>query len=134
MSRIAWLKLAGGIFLIALGVKIFLSKPTMVSADIRRGLASDYLSTLALTLTNPITIISFAAVFVGFGLRASGNNISPAAFALGIFCGSLAWWLILCGIVEISRSRLDTGAMAWVNRISGVVITAFGILALSTVI
>jgi threonine/homoserine/homoserine lactone efflux protein len=134
MSEIAWLKLAGGLFLLALGIKIFLLKPTMANSDIRPGLASDYLSTLALTLTNPITIISFAAVFVGFGLRASGSSISPAAFALGIFCGSLAWWLILCGIVEMLRSRLDTEAMSWVNMISGIVITVFGLLTLSTVI
>lgn len=133
IGGITWLRLAGGLFLIVLGAKIFLSKPAMDMAEPGRGMAGDYLSTLALTLTNPVTILSFAAVFTGFGLSTGNGNISSALFALGIFFGSLAWWLILCGSVDMLRSRLDRGAMTWINRISGIIIAGFGVWALSAI-
>ena len=64
-----WLSLIGGVFLCYLGIRTFLSKPSEQGASSQRGgLLGAYASTLFLTLTNPMTIMFFAAVFAGLGI------------------------------------------------------------------
>jgi threonine/homoserine/homoserine lactone efflux protein len=127
----AWLRLVGGGFLCYLGVRTPLSTPAADASPVRTmSLAAAYVSTLALTLTNPATILSFVAVFAGLG---AGLNASGGAAVLvvgGVFAGSTLWWLILSGGVSLVRSRFDAIARRWVNRLSGVVVTGFGIAAL----
>jgi len=90
-----------------------------------------YASTFFLTLTNPMTIISFAAIFAGLGLAsASGNYANAALLVSGVFLGSASWWLILSGLVSAFRARFQARGMQWVNRISGLVIAGFGLIAL----
>jgi threonine/homoserine/homoserine lactone efflux protein len=90
-----------------------------------------YSSTFFLTLTNPMTIFSFAAVFAGFGLAGvRGSIISSSALILGVFLGSALWWLFLVGVFSIFRKRFHTHQLRWVNLISGVIFIATGIVAL----
>ena len=127
-----WLRIIGGIFLIYLGAKTFLSKPAEQAAQASRGgVFGAYLSTLLLTLTNPMTILSFIAIFAGLQIsNTSGSYLSPILLVAGVFCGSAAWWLTLSFLVGQVRGLLEAGWMVWVNRISGVVILSFGIVAL----
>ena len=127
-----WLGVVGGAFLCWLGVKTFLSKPSGQAAPASGGgLSGAYASTFLLTLTNPMTILSFAAIFAGLGLASlRGDRASAGILVLGVFLGSAAWWLLLSGGVGLFREKFGAGAMQWVNRISGGIITAFGILAL----
>jgi threonine/homoserine/homoserine lactone efflux protein len=132
ISQQVWLRLIGGAFLCYLGFKTFLARPAERAASARSGgLAGTYASTFFLTITNPMTILSFAAVFAGLGLAgANGNYVSAGVLVLGVFAGSALWWLILSGGVGMFRARFNPGGLRWVNRISGVVITGFGLLAL----
>lgn len=127
-----WLRLIGGAFLCYLGIRTLLAAPAERAAPVKgNGLVGAYASTLFLTLTNPLTILSFAAIFAGLGLAStSGNYVSAAMLVLGVFIGSAAWWLLLSSGVSLLRSRFDARAMRWVNRVSGVIITVFGALAL----
>jgi len=129
-----WLRVVGGLFLLYMGLRIFLSSPPEKSASANaRGLAGAFASTFFLTLTNPATIISFAAVFAGFGLGASGASTGDASLlVLGVFAGSAMWWLLLASGVTLLRSRLDYRRMGWINRLSGAIITAFGLVTLAT--
>ena len=126
-----WLRLIGGMFLLYLGVKIFVAKPMeQNSTVIERGLFSDYTSTLALTLTNPMTIISFAAIFAGLGLVSTrGDFVSAGVLVLGVFLGSALWWVILSSGVAAVREKFNPAGLRWVNRISGAVITGLGMWA-----
>jgi threonine/homoserine/homoserine lactone efflux protein len=126
------LRLLGGLFLCYLGVRTLLARPTDLSAAaVGQGLGSAYFSTLLLTLTNPITILSFVAVFAGLGVGRAGNGYgAAAAIVLGVFLGSAAWWFLLSGGVSLVRDKFDAGAMLWVNRVSGVIILGFGGAAL----
>ncbi len=128
----AWLHLIGGLFLCYLGVKTFLTKPAKQAALAKgNGLVGAYASTFFLTLTNPMTILSFAAIIAGLGLAATSENfMSAGAVVLGVFIGSSLWWLILSGSVGVFREKLDPQGLQWVNRISGVIITGFGFAAL----
>ena len=131
-----WLQLFGGAFLCYLGIRTFLAQPAtqaQLTSTESRGLLASYSSTLLLTLTNPMTILSFVGIFIALGLAsASGNYATAAILVIGVFLGSASWWLLLSGGVSLLRSRIDSRALGWVNRISGVVITAFGVAALAS--
>jgi threonine/homoserine/homoserine lactone efflux protein len=131
-----WLRLFGGLFLCYLGVRTFLAKPAEKAAEASEGgLLSAYLSTFVLTLTNPLTILSFAAIFAGISSSMDGAIITGGlSLVLGVFLGSAAWWLFLSGLVSLFRSRFDQNAMVWVNRISGAIILTFGVVALYMII
>jgi len=132
-----WLRLVGGAFLIGMGVRIWLRKPVDATATTARnqGLAGDYASTLALTLTNPVTIISFAAVFAGLGLGSTGGDYtSAAALVSGVFTGSALWWVCLSGAVGAFRRMFSPGRMRLLNRLSGSVIVLFGIAAILSLV
>ncbi|MEM1309710.1 MAG: LysE family transporter [Cyanobacteria bacterium P01_H01_bin.153] len=145
-----WLRIGGGLFLCYLGITNFLSKPSTESAatttaianahtgigkdkrDLPRSLLSAYGSTLALTLTNPATIFSFAAIFAGFGIVEPGQNFAESGtLVLGVFTGSALWWLFLSGSVSLLRTRFNATGMRWLNRLSGIILLAFGIGAIA---
>lgn len=137
-----WLGLWGGLFLLYLGWKVFRSTPAAVDAGLtgngernqpKKRLLSYYLSTFALTVTNPMTIISFTAVFAGFGLGSEGSDFRSAwALVSGVFTGSAAWWLTLSLLVGHPRWRVLLGGRGklWINRVSGAVILIFGVIVL----
>jgi threonine/homoserine/homoserine lactone efflux protein len=126
------LRLIGGGFLCYLGLKTFLARPLEQAVSVKRsGLLGAYASTFFLTLTNPMTILSFAAVFAGLGVASAGGNYASAeVLVMGVFMGSALWWLTLSGVVSAFRAKLNSRWLRWVNRISGVIITGFGLLAL----
>ena len=128
-----WLRLFGGLFLLYLGIKTLLSKPSEQAAKADgSGLLGAYLSTFFLTATNPLTILSFVAIFAGLGLaNTNGSYASALVLVLGVFLGSAAWWLLLTGGVGLFRAKFNTQGLLWVNRISGVIITVFGVVALA---
>ncbi len=126
-----WLRLAGGLFLCYLGIRTWRAVPAPVSgADGGRGLLGSYASTFVLTLTNPMTILSFAAIFAGLGITAGTQYATAALLVGGVFCGSALWWLVLSTTAGAVRGKLSTAGLRWVNRLSGAVITGFGVLAL----
>ncbi len=125
------LRLVGGAFLCYLGIRTLLARPTeQVSALKGKGMIGTYASTLALTLTNPMTILSFVAIFAGLGLSsANGSYASAGILVLGVFTGSVSWWLLLSSGVSLFRERFTSIGLRWVDRISGSIILAFGVLA-----
>lgn len=128
------LRLVGGLFLLFLGVRAFLARPSdkALSTLGKRGLLGAYLSTLGLTLTNPATIISFTFIFAGLRLgQASPDYAAAALLVAGVFLGSAAWWLALSGLVGFFRERFTTLWMRWVNRLAGLILCAFGVAALA---
>jgi threonine/homoserine/homoserine lactone efflux protein len=131
-----WLRVFGGIFLCFLGVRAFSAKVIHPSAmEYRGNLWSAYGSTFFLTLTNPMTILSFAAIFAGFNLAGKDSGYAAAAVLVsGVFAGSSLWWLSLSTGIGLLRSRLSDSISVWLNRISGSVIFIFGLAALFSVL
>lgn len=127
-----WFSLVGGVFLCYLGVKTFLTPPAKTAAPAKDGgLWGAYGSTFFLTLTNPATILSFAAVFAGLGLaNTSRSYITAGILVLGVFLGSALWWLLLSGGVGLLRRQITPVWLGWVNKLSGAIITGFGLIIL----
>jgi len=126
------LRIIGGLGLLWLGWRALRSTsetaPDVPAAE-RIGYLRQFSTALGLTLTNPMTIMAFAAVFAGAGLIAQPGVDSAIAVTLGIAVGSLLWWLLLITIVWVVRHTLSPRVMAIINRVSGGVLIAFGALA-----
>jgi threonine/homoserine/homoserine lactone efflux protein len=139
----AWLRLVGGLFLGYMGIKTFLTRPAVLVENVTEPKAisrlKDYSSTLLLTLTNPMTILSFAAIFGGLGLGSAPVGFTPSGFTPaaslvgGVFLGSAAWWILLSSGMSLLRQKVSSGVLVWVNRISGLVIAGFGAAALLSI-
>src|SRR5690242_16206394 len=96
VAQRAWLALAGAVFLCYLGIRTIISKPAAAAARAAAaGMSAAYASTLFLTLTNPMTILSFAAVFASIGLAVPPDYFSAGLMVAGVFTGSALWWLLL---------------------------------------
>ncbi|WP_449420263.1 LysE family translocator [Phormidium nigroviride] len=132
VSQQVWLRIIGGIFLCYLGITTFLAKPAQSAAEATgKGLIGAYASTFFLTVTNPLTILSFAAIFAGLGVASAGSNyLDSGILVLGVFLGSAIWWLLLSTGVSILRKKFDDRSLIWINKISGLIIIIFGIIAL----
>jgi threonine/homoserine/homoserine lactone efflux protein len=139
VSQQLWLRLVAGMFLLYLGMRVFLESPTEGEATsaskASKGLVGAYASTFVLTITNPMTLLYFAAVFAGLGLvETSGGYALAAVLVVGVFLGSALWWLLLSEGVSRLRWKLSPGALQWVNRVSGITISGFGMGALLSVL
>jgi threonine/homoserine/homoserine lactone efflux protein len=125
------LGLVGGAFLVLLGWRTMISRPSeAASVADRPGLVGAFLSIFGLTMTNPMTILSFAALFAGFGVVGTGGA-EAALVVAGVFCGSASWWLLLTSVVSALRSRVTLRWLTWVNRASGVVVVGFGVAVIA---
>jgi threonine/homoserine/homoserine lactone efflux protein len=124
------LGLLGGAFLVLLGWRTMTSRPSeAASVADRPDLGGAFLSIFGLTMTNPMTILSFAALFAGFGVVGEGGA-EAALIVAGVFCGSAVWWLVLTSLVSALRSRVTLRWLTWVNRVSGAVVVGFGVAAI----
>jgi threonine/homoserine/homoserine lactone efflux protein len=136
VSQQVWLRLIGGAFLCYLGSKTILAQPSeQVAVSRGKGLLSAYGSTFLLTLTNPLTILSFVAIFAGLGLAGTGGQYAGAGIlVLGVFMGSAFWWFLLTTGVGFLREKFNTRGLQWVNWISGAIILGFGLYAIISVL
>ena len=124
-----WLRLVGGVFLCYLGLRTLVARPAEKAAGEGRGggLIGAYASAFFLTLTNPTTILSFAAIFAAVGVEAEALTVVP--LVAGVFLGSASWWLLLSTGVSLFRGKVGPRGMRAVNVVSGAAILAFGLVA-----
>lgn len=124
-----FLGIAGGLFMCYLGLKAFRSKPAHDAAVAKdRGGLRDYSSALALTITNPMTILMFLGIFAGLGIH-SGNYLDSSLLVVGVFLGSAVWWVALAYVIGLIRHRISDVAMLWLDRVSGSLILGFGVIS-----
>jgi threonine/homoserine/homoserine lactone efflux protein len=124
-----WIRLIGGILLVLIGVYYYFRKPQSLSAEKQEGPErSDYVSTLLLTLTNPTTVLSFLAILATLGMKEDKASWLTLMLVLGIFCGSMLWWIIVVTIVNRLRDRITDHTMQWMNRAAGLGIGGFGVI------
>ena len=127
-----WLAFAGGLALVFIGIRAVVSSPATreaTTSTTRTGLAWAYTSILGLTITNPATIISFAALAAALGAGLSGSWTRPALVVAGVGLGSASWWLILAAITAALRARVTPTVARTIGIVSGLAIAALGAVA-----
>lgn len=131
-------QLVGGIIIVILGIQIFFKSPVKQFRERKSNknkLHTDYLSVLMLTLSNPIALFIFIAVFTGLNLvKGSHNLIFNLLVFTGIFIGASLWWFILTSFVNVYRSKFRLKNLWWLNKITGALIFIFGMLALFSIL
>jgi threonine/homoserine/homoserine lactone efflux protein len=129
------LGLVGGVFLLWLAWQTIRSTPTEAATVTtgRRGYAGAYLSILGLTMANPMTILSFGALFAGLGVT-RGATGDAALVVLGVLLGSTTWWIVLTTLVGTLRARVTPAWIHRINLVSGCLIGAFAIVTIASVL
>ena len=126
------LRLGGGCFLCYLGLKIYRTKPAVQTPSGNvNGLAGAYATTFLLTFSNPVTIFSFVAIYAGWQVESlRGHYLAAAVLTLGVFCGSALWWILLFLGMTTFPDRFSLQTLGWIHRVSGALITGFGLAVL----
>ena len=124
----------GGVVVFGLGIKIFYTNPVRQLRRHKRkkdNLLEDYLSVLLVTITNPLAVFLFIALFASLGVVVEGSNILLSLVATsGVFLGALLWWYILTTLVDTFRSKFRLKQLWWINKLSGAVIFTIGAVAI----
>lgn len=126
----SWLHVIGSVFLCYLGIRIFFSKPSEEAAKAKgkgRNVFKAYASTFLLTMTNPVTILSFLAIFSSLGMAKNESSIAGLLLVVGVFLGSVFWWLLLSQMAGLLAKRVGNRFFKCVNYVSGAVLVAFGV-------
>lgn len=138
VERIALpLGLIGGAFLMGLAWRGWprgqADEPVAAKIPEARSLWRTTLVTYGLTITNPPTILLFAAIFAGLGLAQTGSGLAIAALVAGVFLGSIGWWAFLSGLVAAAHHRLPPAFALWTARVSSLTMAGFGLWAFASV-
>jgi threonine/homoserine/homoserine lactone efflux protein len=126
------LRLVGGIFLCYLGWKIYRTRPgTPLPPNNVGGLFSAYATTFLLTFSNPVTILSFVAIYAGWGVQSLRQHyLSAAVLTAGVFTGSALWWILLFSGMTLYRDFVNIRVISVIHKISGTIIAGFGLIVL----
>lgn len=132
------LQIVGGIFLLIMGLNIYFANPLKQIKARRRvtkkGLLGDFLSLFFLTVSNPVTVVVFMAVFAGTSVLGETPTFSTEIMLLiGVLLGGSAWWYTLSTIVNIFRKKFKLRVLITINRVSGIIITILGGLVILAV-
>ena len=129
-------RLIGGLFLCYLGYEIYYTLPGQPPPQTRRinGLLGTYVATFFLTLSSPVTILSFAAIYAAWHAQSMiGHYGGAAVFAVGVFIGSASWWVALFLGLTLFRERFNLRLLWWIHRVSGGGIAVFGVVLLLSI-
>jgi threonine/homoserine/homoserine lactone efflux protein len=132
-----WLRVAGGCYLLYVGGAALLARPEIKpdSEPDAETLLRDYISTFALTLTNPITILAFLGIFSAIGLSGDAATLGRAAIlVLGVWLGSLLWWMVLSFGLGLLFRSFERRHLMWINRGSGLILLLSGVALLAVVV
>ena len=129
-----YFEIAGIALLFFLGFKIFYSNTAKQMRKIRRGgsnLFEDFFSVSLLTISNPMALFLFLAVFAGLGLiKEDLDFYHTFQIVFGVLLGAAAWWFVLSTIVNKIRYKFRLKRLWWINKIAGAAIVLFGLASI----
>lgn len=130
-----WIRIVGGALLFFLGIKTFRAQPKDPKLKISgSGRLRSYFTVVVLTLTNPLTIFAFIAVFAAFGLGDGLSFFSAVVLVAGVFIGSCLWFFLLTSGTILFRKKLDLVGLKWVNKIAGILIIISGFIVIGSLL
>jgi threonine/homoserine/homoserine lactone efflux protein len=132
-----YLRLFGGLLVGWIGISIARSHPRDMNLgnNGETSLIHALTSAFFLTLSNPITLLVFAAAFAAMGIKPIDESHTQAStLVMGVFVGATAWWFSLSTAVRLLHHKLSDNQLHWINRISGILLIGFSIYILFSLI
>jgi threonine/homoserine/homoserine lactone efflux protein len=124
-----WFHLLGGAAILIFGIHTLMTagkkKKAEETIDSIGGATAALVSSFLLTLTNPMTILSFFTAFTAIGLTQALTPGNGIVLVGGVIAGSMAWFLTLTGIVAVTHHALSHNALLWIDRIAGILLLVF---------
>ncbi|HEX2936201.1 MAG TPA: LysE family transporter [Bacteroidales bacterium] len=129
-----WIQLVGAAIILIIAIKLFYTNPAVEFRNNRTkktNLFEEFVSVFFITLSNPLVVFIFIALFAGFNLLDGPNRYISALFLIGgVFSGAMLWWFSLSVLVDRFRNRIRLKNIWWLNRILGIIVFGCGVLAL----
>ncbi|NEW82555.1 MAG: LysE family transporter [Mariniphaga sp.] len=128
-----YFKILGASMVVLLGLYIFFSNPAKdIQKYQRKGNSylQDFLTAFLLTVTNPLSVFVFIAIFTSYSLVLELSQLFEALLIIGgIFIGGATWWFVLTGLANLFKHKLTINALWWANKIIGlsVIMIAVGL-------
>lgn len=121
------LAIFGAIFLAWMGLGLLRTQKVKQAAVSKAstGVSKAFASTLLLTLANPMTMLSFVAIFAGLSGNLSLTPETASTMVAGVFLGSAIWWLILSGTVALVRHKITDSFQVKISKGAGVILLCF---------
>ena len=132
-----WLRMGAAVFLLYVGVTALMNDPTERSRSGRdpEGLFGDFASTFVLTITNPVTILSFLAIFGALGFTGEEATMAHAGVLVaGVWIGSFLWWIGLIAATGLLRMTFQRHHLVWINRGSGGILVFAGVMLIGSLL
>jgi len=123
----------GGLLIIFIGLRIYLTNPVkqIRQTNVKKRHLEDFISTALLTLSNPgslVLILGFFAL-VGLKINASSSSLAISTVLWGVFIGAGLWWYGLSTGISIFRNKFRLKQLWMINRVSGIIIMALGLIS-----
>jgi threonine/homoserine/homoserine lactone efflux protein len=123
-----WLGAGGGLFLLYSGARALAAAPKIMAEPLTgERLAGAFASAFALTLSNPVSILGFTAIFAKVGIDPAASYGGIAVLVAGVFAGSACWWLGISTGVSLVRRRAPAWGLRAISRISGAILLLSGL-------
>jgi threonine/homoserine/homoserine lactone efflux protein len=126
-----WIRLVGGIILLAIGYCAL--RPHSLADKAMKAPGSQawtFVSTALLVFTNPLTLFGFAAAFTVIGVdNIVGHPVSGLMLVAGVFFGSLAWFALLAGLVHFFKEKVRRVGLTLAPRVAGSLLMLCGLFA-----
>ena len=127
-----WFRLFGGFIVLALSWRTYFMPPPIFQnrqPGEKRPLARIFRETFLITLSNPMTVLAFMAVYAGLGIHVESRE-DICLVLLGVFLGAGLWWTFLSLSTVFMRHKLSATVLGRFSRGAGISIALFGIAAI----
>lgn len=130
-NNIFWMKIGGSALLFVFGIHTLLSNPikAMRQPSGKKGtLVQNLITSFFLTLSNPLIIFLFVALFAQLTFTVPENPFGAMCGYLSIFAGAMLWWILLTYLITKMKHSFGLRGMFVINRTIGTIVVVISVL------
>lgn len=131
-TTVFYLKIIGSLMLFCFGAYTYYTKPaTPHKSSGKRGtLWHNAFTGFVITVSNPLIIFLFLALFARVGFVVPDHPVEQAIGYLGVLGGAVIWWLCLTTALNRLGSRFEMGTVSLLNRLLGLLVMVASVVGL----
>lgn len=130
-QNVFWLKLLGSVMLFIFGIYMFRTDPKKClhpSTGKKGTLVHNFTTAFFVTLSNPLIIFLFIALFNMLTFVIPGNIFGQCVGYMSIVAGAMLWWLGLTYVIDKMKSSFGLRGILRLNRTIGSIVLAASVI------